>query len=140
RTDRLRLGVMCNVVHLHDARRRAEECAMLDYLTSGRLEIGVGAGGSPLETVQAGLEPAQIRARLASRLAVLEAATHRPFVSQQDALFHRDRVLIRPGSRQQPKSPIWMTSLSAESSELAARRGYKLALAWAPIPALKHLA
>ena len=73
RTSTLRLGVMCNVVHLHDPRRLAEECGMLDYLTGGRLEIGVG-GGNPRETVLAGLDPAQIPGRYASGFAVLENA------------------------------------------------------------------
>ena len=45
---------------------------MLDYLTSGRLEIG--AGGNPWETVLAGLDPAQIPGRYASGFAVLENA------------------------------------------------------------------
>jgi alkanesulfonate monooxygenase SsuD/methylene tetrahydromethanopterin reductase-like flavin-dependent oxidoreductase (luciferase family) len=140
RTNRLRLGVMCNVLHLHDPRRLAEECAMLDYLTRGRLEIGVGAGGNPVETLQAGLDPAEIRTRFASGLAVLEAAMAGPFVTQQDAFVHLDHVPIRPRPRQQPRPSIWMTSLSAESAERAARRGSKLALAWAPVAALRHLA
>ena len=105
RTNRLRLGVMCNVVHLHDARRLAEECAMLDYLTHGRFEIGVGAGGSPLETIQAGLDPTEIRARYASGLAVLEAAKDGPLVTRQDAFVRLDNVPIRPRPRRQPVRP-----------------------------------
>ena len=35
---------MINILPMHNARRLAEECAMLDYLTHGRLEIGVGRG------------------------------------------------------------------------------------------------
>jgi alkanesulfonate monooxygenase SsuD/methylene tetrahydromethanopterin reductase-like flavin-dependent oxidoreductase (luciferase family) len=140
RTSTLRLGVMCNVVHLHDPRRLAEECGMLDYLTGGRLEIGAGGGGNPRETVQAGLDPAQIPGRYASGLAVLEAAMTAPYLTRHDEFARFDRVPVRPRPRQQPAPPIWMTSLSAASAERAARRGHKLALAWLPAEYLRKLA
>ena len=131
---------MCNVVHLHDPRRLAEECGMLDYLTGGRLEIGVGGGGNPRETVLAGLDPAQIPDRYASGLAVLEAAMTAPYLTHVDEFARFDRVPVRPRPRQQPIPPIWMTSLSAASAERAARRGHKLALAWLPAEYLRKLA
>ena len=132
RTSTLRLGVMCNVVHLHDPRRLAEECGMLDYLTGGRLEIGVGAGGNPRETVLAGQDPAQIPGRYASGLAILEAAMTVPYLTRRDEFAQFGHVPVRPRPRQQPAPPIWMTSLSAGSAERAARGGRKLALAWLP--------
>jgi alkanesulfonate monooxygenase SsuD/methylene tetrahydromethanopterin reductase-like flavin-dependent oxidoreductase (luciferase family) len=51
---------------------------MLDYLTGGRLEIGVGSGGNLRETVLAGLDPAEISDRYASGLALLETAMTAP--------------------------------------------------------------
>jgi alkanesulfonate monooxygenase SsuD/methylene tetrahydromethanopterin reductase-like flavin-dependent oxidoreductase (luciferase family) len=140
RTTTLRLGVMCNVVHLHDPRRLAEECGMLDYLTSGRLEIGVGGGGNPREAVLAGLDPAQIPGRYASGLAVLEAAMAAPYLTCHDEFVRFDRVPVRPRPRQRPAPPIWMTSLSAGSAERAARGGRKLALAWLPAEYLRKIA
>ena len=44
RTQRLRLGNLVNALPLHDPMRLAEECAMLDILTSGRLNVGLGRG------------------------------------------------------------------------------------------------
>jgi alkanesulfonate monooxygenase SsuD/methylene tetrahydromethanopterin reductase-like flavin-dependent oxidoreductase (luciferase family) len=140
RTSTLRLGVMCNVVHLHDPRRLAEECGMLDYLTAGRLEIGVGAGGNPRESVLAGVDPAEIRDRYESGVAVLDAAMASPYLTRQDQFARLDHVPIRPRPRQQPRPPVWMTSLSTASAERAARSGYKLALAWLPAEYLRNLA
>jgi len=105
---------------------------MLDYLTGGRLEIGVGGGGNPRETVLAGLDPAQIPDRYASGLNVLEAAMTAPYLTCHDEFIRLDHVPVRPHPRQQPAPPIWMTSMSAGSAERAARRGHKLALAWLP--------
>jgi hypothetical protein len=43
-TKRLRFGNLVNVVPLHDPMRLAEECAILDILTGGRLNVGLGRG------------------------------------------------------------------------------------------------
>jgi alkanesulfonate monooxygenase SsuD/methylene tetrahydromethanopterin reductase-like flavin-dependent oxidoreductase (luciferase family) len=140
RTRRLRLGVMCNVVHLHDPRRLAEECAMLDYLTTGRLDIGVGAGGDPRETIRAGLDPAHTRARYNSGMAVLEAALTQSHMTRHDDYVQLDAVPLRPRPRQQPRPPIWVTSLSVASAQRAAKAGHNLALAWLPIDDVRALA
>ena len=59
RTSTLRIGIMCNILPMHDPRRLAEEGAMLDLLSDGRLEFGLGRGadehefdkiGMPMET------------------------------------------------------------------------------------------
>jgi len=44
RTERLRFGNLVSVLPLYDPMRLAEECAMLDILTGGRLNIGLGRG------------------------------------------------------------------------------------------------
>ena len=106
RTSALRLGVMCNVIHLHDPRRLAEECGMLDYLTGGRLEIGVGAGGNPRETVPGRPGPGRIPDRYASGLAVLEAAMTAPYLTRHDefARFTTSRSGLAPGSSPRRRS------------------------------------
>jgi alkanesulfonate monooxygenase SsuD/methylene tetrahydromethanopterin reductase-like flavin-dependent oxidoreductase (luciferase family) len=48
RTTRLRLGLAVNLVPLHHPIRMAEEAAMLDVLSGGRLEFGAGRGAFPL--------------------------------------------------------------------------------------------
>ena len=44
RTVRLRFGNLVSVLPLYDPMRLAEECAMLDIMTGGRLNIGLGRG------------------------------------------------------------------------------------------------
>ena len=112
---------------------------MLDYLTSGRLEIGLGAGGDPRETIRAGLDPAEIRERYNSGVAVLEAALTQPFVTRHDNYVRLDAVPLRPRPRQRPRPPIWVTSMSVASAERAALAGHNLALAWLPVDAVRVL-
>jgi len=44
RTKHLRMGNLVSVLPLYDPMRLAEECGMLDILTGGRLNVGLGRG------------------------------------------------------------------------------------------------
>src|SRR5215472_17886347 len=55
RTRRIRLGTLVNVLPLYDPVRLVEEICMLDHLSQGRLELGVGRGGSPTELLNFGV-------------------------------------------------------------------------------------
>ena len=48
-TSRLQLGNMVTVLPFHNPVRVAEEQAMLDHLTNGRLQVGIGRGVQPPE-------------------------------------------------------------------------------------------
>jgi alkanesulfonate monooxygenase SsuD/methylene tetrahydromethanopterin reductase-like flavin-dependent oxidoreductase (luciferase family) len=60
-TSRMRLGVMCNVLPFHNPLRLAEETAMLDYLTGGRLEVGFGRGADAYEFEKMGIPHEETR-------------------------------------------------------------------------------
>ncbi len=55
RTSRIRLCPLVYVLPLYQPQRLAEEIAMLDQLSGGRLEIGVGKGGNPYELLPYGI-------------------------------------------------------------------------------------
>ncbi len=57
RTRRLRLGALVYILPAHHPLRLAEEICMLDHLSRGRLEVGVGRGASPHELQYFGIDP-----------------------------------------------------------------------------------
>src|SRR6202453_5460139 len=57
RTKRLRLGALVYVLPAHHPLRLAEEICMLDHLSSGRLDVGIGRGASPHELQDLGVDP-----------------------------------------------------------------------------------
>src|SRR5690606_2087517 len=54
RTRRLRFGAMVYTLPLHHPLRLAEEICMLDQLSKGRLQVGIGRGISPIEAAYYG--------------------------------------------------------------------------------------
>ena len=48
-TKRMRFGPLCYLLPLYSPLRLCEEISMLDHLSRGRLEVGVGRGVSPFE-------------------------------------------------------------------------------------------
>src|SRR3989454_7639850 len=57
RTRRIRLGPLVYLLPLYSPLRLIGEICMLDHLSGGRLELGVGRGGSPYEVGYSGFYP-----------------------------------------------------------------------------------
>ena len=68
RTSRIRLASLVHIVPLYHPLRLAEELIMLDGLTGGRLDVGVGKGISPPEHRLFGSDPETARARFEKQL------------------------------------------------------------------------
>src|SRR6516165_8458540 len=73
RTRRIRLGPLVYLLPLYHPLRLIEEVCMLDQLSGGRLELGVGRGVTPYELRYFGVDPAGTRAMFNEALAVLIA-------------------------------------------------------------------
>src|SRR5262249_40986460 len=71
RTSRVRLGIAVYVIPFHHPLRIAEETAMLDILSGGRLTVGLGGGNRPLEFYGHGVPREQSRARMDEAVDVL---------------------------------------------------------------------
>ncbi|WP_327087154.1 putative FMN-dependent luciferase-like monooxygenase [Nonomuraea sp. NBC_01738] len=71
RTSRIRLGTGIITLPLEDPVRVAEDTAVLDLLSDGRLEVGVAGGGTPKSFTAFGKDPAQRHAIYAEHLQVL---------------------------------------------------------------------
>ncbi|GAA3791865.1 LLM class flavin-dependent oxidoreductase [Amycolatopsis tucumanensis] len=75
RTSRLRLGTAVTVLPLEDPVRLAEDAAVLDALSGGRLELGLGTGGANQEAFAVfGHDAARRRDLFDDRLATLRPA------------------------------------------------------------------
>jgi alkanesulfonate monooxygenase SsuD/methylene tetrahydromethanopterin reductase-like flavin-dependent oxidoreductase (luciferase family) len=107
RTSRLRFGPMVYLLPFYHPLRLIEEVCMLDQMSGGRFQLGVGRGVSPFETRAYGLDFGQTQEMYHEAFQVLLkglAAAELTF----DGKFHRfDNVpmILRP--LQRPHPPLW---------------------------------
>jgi putative FMN-dependent luciferase-like monooxygenase len=74
RTSAIRLGTGVITLPMESPLRVAEDTAVLDLLSGGRLEVGVGTGGTPSAFASFGLDSADRAKMFAQHLSVLRAA------------------------------------------------------------------
>lgn len=122
RTQHIRLGPAICVLPFHHPLRVAEDYAMLDQLSGGRLSMGVGSGYLSFEFEGFGVDPVDKRARFDESLAILEQAW-------RGEIHHRGEHYTIEGLRlnvpplQRPSPPIHVAGLRRESAYHIARRG-----------------
>lgn len=98
RARRIRLGVMANILPFHNPRRLAEEAAMLDYLTGGRLEVGLGRGVDEQEFVRAGIDMSQTRQMFEEGVEFIHSAWRDPVFSHHGKFWDYENTSIWPRS------------------------------------------
>ncbi len=89
-TDRIRLGTAIITLPMENPLRVAEDAAVLDLLTDGRLEVGFGSGGTPTSFLPFGLTSEQRGAAFADHLHLIHSAW------RGDTLSHPDNRLYPP--------------------------------------------
>src|SRR5258707_15272798 len=92
RTRRIRLGPLVYLLPLYDPLRLIEEVAMLDQLSGGRLELGVGRGVSPYELRNFGGDPTHSAVRFDEALSVLLAGLTQPRLNFEGAHYSYKNV------------------------------------------------
>lgn len=120
RTRRLRFGPMVYVAALYHPLRLAEEVCMLDQMSEGRLQVGLGRGAVWLEQQMYGIDRAEIPARYdEARDALLEALRSERFNFSGKHFNFRDvPMVLRPW--QKPHPPLWYGIANPESTVWAA--------------------
>lgn len=126
RTKRLRLGVLASTMPMHDPWRLAEECAVLDNLMHGRLEIGVARGAAAHEQEAVGLAASDMQARFVEGVEILERCFREDVVRYDGRFWKLDGFSLMPKLYQRPVPPFWIPVMSADSCAFAGKRGYKI--------------
>lgn len=123
-TKRARLLVLgVPVANRTDPIRVAEEMAMIDVISGGRLELGM-IKGVPYEFAPANSNPTDLMKRFweAQDLIVKALSTHTGAFNFEGDFYHHRSVNIWPRAYQKPHPPIWgSTSSAANAIELGQR-------------------
>jgi alkanesulfonate monooxygenase SsuD/methylene tetrahydromethanopterin reductase-like flavin-dependent oxidoreductase (luciferase family) len=130
RTERLRIGTAVVVLPLNNPVRVAEEVAMVDILSNGRVDFGIGAGYQRLEFGGFGIDINESRARFLECLDVIVASWTQEHLSYKGTFYNwdaADELSVEPKPVQSPYPQIYVAiSASPETIDLAASRNLRL--------------
>jgi alkanesulfonate monooxygenase SsuD/methylene tetrahydromethanopterin reductase-like flavin-dependent oxidoreductase (luciferase family) len=133
RTTRMRLGVLAYTLPLHSPVRLAEEVAVLDQLSGGRIEVGVGLGHRPEELVAIGVDPAKRIPIFQERLAIMQALWTGGQVTIESEHNTVREVAINPTPLQEPHPPLWYAGGDPGAASWAGSYGMSLAVGFKPL-------
>jgi alkanesulfonate monooxygenase SsuD/methylene tetrahydromethanopterin reductase-like flavin-dependent oxidoreductase (luciferase family) len=124
RTERLHLGPLVQLLPLYNPLRNLEEVCMLDHLSHGRLELGVGRGISAGELAMYGLDPAEAHGRFEECFDILMQGLHTGNVHHEGRYYNiqAENLPVRP--YQQPLPPLWYPTSNVERIPWVAQHGF----------------
>ena len=128
RTRRLRAGALTFCLPWYNPYRFYHEVCMLDQMSGGRLELGVGRGVSPIESRIFGMQSIdESRERYRETLEIFFKACEAPSLDFQGRFYqYRDAELhVKPAQR--PYPPLWFPSSNRDSIDFTSRHGYHTA-------------
>jgi alkanesulfonate monooxygenase SsuD/methylene tetrahydromethanopterin reductase-like flavin-dependent oxidoreductase (luciferase family) len=140
RVKRAKIALLGASIPILNPIRVAEEFAMLDTLTGGRVVAGMLRGTSN-EYVTYNTNPAESRERFEEALELIKHAWTEPQpFGWQGRYFEYRAIAIWPRPVQQPHPPIYVSGSSPESGEFAARNHLSVGFAFTTVPFAKEAA
>jgi alkanesulfonate monooxygenase SsuD/methylene tetrahydromethanopterin reductase-like flavin-dependent oxidoreductase (luciferase family) len=126
RTKRIRLGTAVTLLPLHNPVKIAEEAAIADILSDGRIEFGVGRGTAPVHYAGYGVPMEESRERFDEALDFIIGAWTNEAFSHSGKYFHVENLKLAPRPVQQPHPPVRIAANSPDTFPFAARRKFPI--------------
>jgi alkanesulfonate monooxygenase SsuD/methylene tetrahydromethanopterin reductase-like flavin-dependent oxidoreductase (luciferase family) len=125
RTKHLRIGTAVSLAALYHPLRLAEEVALLDVLSDGRVNWGAGRGFAPSEFNAFGVPVEESADRFREAVEIVLKAWSEERFSYQGTHFQFDDIELLPKPMQKPL-PVWMAATSESAIDWAAGRGFSI--------------
>jgi alkanesulfonate monooxygenase SsuD/methylene tetrahydromethanopterin reductase-like flavin-dependent oxidoreductase (luciferase family) len=126
RTQRLRIGTAVSLAPFYHPLRLAEEVALLDVLSGGRVNWGAGRGFSRGEFAAFGIPMDESAPRFRETVEIVLRAWSDERLTYAGEHFRFDGVEVLPRPLQQPHPPVWMAATSESAIDWAAGRGFSI--------------
>jgi probable F420-dependent oxidoreductase len=122
-TERIRLSTGMLILTLHNPLRVAEEAAVLDIISGGRLTLGVAAGYREVEFEAMQVDYHTRGRRFVESLELMRLAwTGEPFTFSGE-IFQFPELVVRPVPIQRPAIPLWLGGTTEVALRRVVRRG-----------------
>jgi alkanesulfonate monooxygenase SsuD/methylene tetrahydromethanopterin reductase-like flavin-dependent oxidoreductase (luciferase family) len=126
RTKRLRIGMAVSLAPFYNPLRLAEEVALLDVLSGGRVNWGAGRGFDRSEFAAFGIPGEESAPRFHETVDIVLKAWTNQRLSYQGRFYQYDGVEVLPKPLQAPHPPVWMAATSTSAIEWAAGQGHSI--------------
>jgi len=118
-TSRLRVGSMVHILPLYHPVRLVQEICMLDNISDGRIDFGIGRGARSIEHEWSGIDPDESRQRSEEILAIVVSALSTGNLAYRGEFYRIADAPLDVHPVQKPYPPIWY----AGGWEFAGRNG-----------------
>jgi alkanesulfonate monooxygenase SsuD/methylene tetrahydromethanopterin reductase-like flavin-dependent oxidoreductase (luciferase family) len=122
-TKRMRMGPLVYLLPLYSPLRLIEEICMLDHMSYGRLDVGVGRGVSPYELKYHKVEHEDSRDIFIDAFDCLSAGLTTDSLTYKGPHYTYENVPIAMRPLQQPHPPFWYASSNEIGSTWAGEHG-----------------
>ena len=129
RTTRIKIGTWVLLLPLHNALRVAEDAAVVDAISGGRLILGVGLGYRLEEFNVLGIDRKDRVGRMEEGIEVMRLAWTQDRFSYTGEHYQLQNLTVTPKPVQPGGPPIWMAARGVKPARRAAKFGCSLALA-----------
>jgi alkanesulfonate monooxygenase SsuD/methylene tetrahydromethanopterin reductase-like flavin-dependent oxidoreductase (luciferase family) len=134
RTSRIHLGSAISILPIHHPIQVAEDYAMVDVVSGGRLEFGVGLGNAPKDTEVFAIPREERRDRFEEALSIIKGAWTNEQFSHQGRFWQIGEVSLYPKPAQQPHPPFWTAATSVDAMQWAGRHDCNVMTVAHPFP------
>ncbi|MEL7158278.1 MAG: LLM class flavin-dependent oxidoreductase [Actinomycetota bacterium] len=122
-TEKIQLGSMVCVLPWHDPMRVAEEIAMLDVMSEGRVILGLGRGTGRVEFEGFRVAMPEARQRFAESADMVLTGLEQGFCEYDGELVRQPRKDIRPRPEKTFRGRTYAAAVSTESAAIMAKMG-----------------
>jgi probable F420-dependent oxidoreductase len=122
-TDHLLLGTGIVLTPFHHPLRLAEDAAVVDQISEGRLLLGLGLGWREEEFRMWGIPASERVRRTTETVEILRKAWTGERFSHEGKIFRFDDVLIKPKPFQEPGVPVYLGGMVEPAIKRAGRLG-----------------
>ncbi|MEX2617221.1 MAG: LLM class flavin-dependent oxidoreductase [Alphaproteobacteria bacterium] len=123
-TKSIRVGCAVLILPLHMPARVIAEIALVDSLSGGRLDVGVGSGYQQYEFERLGADLTKNKVMFNEMLDMIELGLREPHFRYDGKYYRQPQTAINVRPLQSPRPPIWVAGKDPASHRRCARDGY----------------
>ena len=126
RTQRIRIGLAAAILPFHHPVRLAEQMALVDIISNGRLDVGVGRGNRPMEFRGYRVPQEESRDRFDEAVEIMRRAWTEERFSYDGRFFKVPEMSVIPKPVQRPHPPLYQVCVTKDGIENTALRGWPM--------------